>query len=201
MFQNQYNKHEAAAAQFNDVSGAIDNLEKAARQMDAKGQKLDNTFVASALAQPSGTATQWVQGQVAKSNLTSEQRDYVVNLVSAHENLQALRKAGGLPGSTEAQIDRLVAMLPNASTPDLDYFLKQIGQIKATRDRLASAIPDVTGGTKIDGKSNTLAKPKAPAAPAPSGATVKLQAPDGSTREVPADRAQHYIGLGAKVVK
>jgi hypothetical protein len=183
-FQTQYTKHEGAAAQFNDVGGALDRLETAARAMSAKGQKLDNTLVAGALAQPEGTATRWVQGQVAKSNLTPEQRDYVVNLVSAHENIQAMRKAGGLPGGSDAQLNRLDKMLPDASTPDLDYFLRQTGQIRATRDRLAKGIPNVTGGTAVQGGNTPPTNPaKAPAKTSgpPPGATHTVQDAKGNT--------------------
>jgi hypothetical protein len=36
--------------------------------------------------------------------------------------------------------------------------------------------------------------------PAAPGQTVKLQAPDGTIKDVPADQAEHYIQLGAKRV-
>jgi hypothetical protein len=40
-------------------------------------------------------------------------------------------------------------MLPNASTPDLDYFLRQTNQIHATTRRLAEGIPGVQGGHQV----------------------------------------------------
>lgn len=152
-------KAQGNVARFNDVYGAIDNLEAAAKAMDAKGEKPDDALVAGALAQPKGTAGQWLQGQMAKANLSPEQRNYVTSLVAAHENIQALRQSVG--GSvSDTQVNRLVEMLPGASTPDLDYFLRQTGQIRSTANRLAKGVTQAAGGARVHGTGNTPARPK-----------------------------------------
>lgn len=196
-FAPTYVKQEGKVAQFNDVGGALDNLEKAAKAMVAKGQHPDNALVAGALAQPHGTAQQWLQGQVAKSNLTPEQRDYVTNLVAAHENIQALRQSAG-GGVSDAQVNRLVEMLPNASSPDLDYILRQTGQIRQTASRLAEGVPQTKGGHTV----------KSPAAPAASTVPPKsivdaakvgqyIHGPGGVSYQKKADGL--YDGSGKKV--
>jgi len=196
-FAPTYVKQEGKVAQFNDVGGALDNLEKAAKSMVAKGQQPDNTLVAAALAQPNGTAQQWLQGQVAKSNLTPEQRDYVTNLVAAHENIQALRQSAG-GGVSDTQVQRLVEMLPNASSPDLDYILRQTGQIRQTASRLAEGVPQTKGGHSV----------KNPATPASSSVPPKsivdaakvgqyIHGPGGVSYQKKADGL--YDGSGKKV--
>jgi hypothetical protein len=36
--------------------------------------------------------------------------------------------------------------------------------------------------------------------PSQGGGTVKMQAPNGQTKDIPADQVEHYKSLGAKVV-
>lgn len=165
-FQTSVQKHESNVAQFNDVLGATDNLENTARRLVAKGGKgaLSDSIIAAALAEPEGTFGKWMQGQMANGRMTPEQRDYVTNLRAYRENLQALRKSAG-GGVSDSQVDRLMEMAPGAATPDLDYLLRQTGQIRATANRLSKGIPEVEGGTKVEVEG-------APTAP-PGGAPAK----------------------------
>jgi hypothetical protein len=167
-------KNQSNAAQFNDVHGALDNLEATARTLTASGEKPDSAILAAALAQPKGSIGQWLQGNAIKNNLSQAQRDYVTSLVQAHENIQALRKSAG-GTATDSSVDRLEQMLPNASTPDLNYFLKQTGQIRSTAERLGKGATTATGGLKVRGQQNPMQPPPKQA----SG--VSVTAPDGST--------------------
>jgi hypothetical protein len=147
-------KSQANAAQFNDVNGALDHLESSAKALAAKGEKPNSALISSALAQPKGTVGQWIQGEVSKGNLSPEQRDYVTNLVAAHENIQGLRKSAG-GTATDSSVDRLIQMLPNASTPDLDYFLRQTGQIRQTAERIGKGATTAVGGLSVRGLKPT----------------------------------------------
>jgi hypothetical protein len=149
-------KSQANAAQFNDVHGSLDNLDNAARALTAAGEKPDSAAVAAALAQPKGTVDQWIQGQVAKGNLSPVQRDYVTTIVAAHENIQGLRKSAG-GTATDSSVDRLIQMLPGPSTPDLDYFLRQTAQIRATADRIGKGATTAAGGLSVRGQRTTPA--------------------------------------------
>jgi hypothetical protein len=157
-FQSTVQNQQGRVAQFNDVLGATNNLETTARRLvGARGKNaLSSSKVAAALAEPEGTFGKWMQGQVANGNMSGEERDYVTNLRAYRENLQALRKSAG-GGVSDSQVDRLMEMAPGAATPDLDYLLRQTGQIRATANRLSKGIPNVTGGIQVEGQGGTAA--------------------------------------------
>lgn len=141
-------KNQSKVAQFNDVHGALDSLEDSAKALVKSGGKLNSPRVAAALAQPHGTLSQWLQGEGAKSGMSKEERDYVIANAAAHENIQAMRpSAGGT--STDSSVAKLDALIPNASTPDIDYFLKQTGQIRSTAQRLGTGVTTAAGGSNL----------------------------------------------------
>ena len=150
---------QSMAAQFNDVHGALDTVENAADSLVREGGKLNSPGVAMALSQPKGTLGQWLQGTVAKANLNPAEREYVQAVSQAHENIQALRKAaGGI--ATDAQVEKLDAMVPNASTPDLNYLRGQTKQIRLTAERLGKGVTTAEGGLTVRGQ-----QPKSAATP------------------------------------
>jgi hypothetical protein len=146
-------KSQANAAQFNDIDGATNNIEGAAKDLVKNGGKLNSPQLVAAIADPKSTAGQWAQGQFATSGLTPQERNYVVQVKSYKENLQSLRKSAG--GSvSDAQVDRLMSMAPGSATPDLDYLLRQTGQIRQMRARLAAGVSTAHGGIKVAGRGN-----------------------------------------------
>jgi hypothetical protein len=157
-------KAQSNVAMFNDVYGAFNRVEDAATKLVQSGGSLNSLGVALALSQPSATFAQWLQGVGAKAGLTPEEREYVTQVQQAHENVQALRKsAGGI--ATDSAVAKLDALVPNASTPDLPYLLKQIGTVRATADRLAKGVTTAKGGLELnrnEGRknSNTNATPQ-----------------------------------------
>lgn len=163
-FQSTVQNQQGRVAQFNDVLGATRTLEATARQLVSKEGKnaLSSPTVAAALAEPDSTYGKWIQGQVATGRMTPLQRNYVTNLRAYRENLQALRKSAG-GGVSDAQVDRLMEMAPGAGTPDLDYLLRQTAQIRATANRLAEGIPNVTGGIPVEGNELPISTPSVPA--------------------------------------
>jgi hypothetical protein len=163
-FAAPYIKQEGKTAQFNDVLGATDNIEKTAERLVQAGGQLNNPAVATAIADPKSTSVQWAQGAFATSGLSPEERDYVTNVKAYKENLQALRQSAG-GGVSDAQVNRLMEMAPGASTPDLDYLKKQTGQIRLTANRLAEGLPQMKGGHNVRGGTTPTSIPKAPSPP------------------------------------
>lgn len=148
-FQKPVSDQQSRVAQFNDVFGALDNFEGTAKALAKAGGKLNDPQVAAALADPHSTSAQWAQGAFANSGLSPAQRNYVIAKKSFDENLQAMRKSAG-GTATDAAVNRLAAMAPGAQTPDLDYFLRQTGQIRQTAKRLSTGIPNVKGGHTVN---------------------------------------------------
>jgi hypothetical protein len=160
--------NQANAAQFNDVYGATDNMENAAKALVAKKGKgaLNDARVGAALADPETTSHQWAQGMFANSGLTQEQRNYVIGIKAYRENLQALRKSAG--GSvSDSQVDRLVSMAPGAQTPDLDYLLRQTAQIRGLADRLGKGATVAQGGLSVQGQGTANQNTRPPASRPP----------------------------------
>jgi hypothetical protein len=169
-------KNQSNAAQFNDVHGALDNLEQTATSLVKSGGSLNSPRVALALSQPAGTLHNWLQGAGVKAGLTPEERDYVISIASAHENVQALRKSAG-GTATDSAVAKLDSMIPGQSTPDLDYLRKQTGQIRATAERLGKGATTATGGLTVRGQQgNSTAPPtKASGGTLPASAAAQLQ--------------------------
>lgn len=97
-------------------------------------------------------------------------------------------------GATDQEIEKVDQTFSRAQSPaQLD------GAINTYRSLLNSKAHQLQGqyAAGMQGKPNFNAAPS----PQNPGGTVKLQAPDGTIKEVPAADAQHYIGLGAKEVK
>jgi hypothetical protein len=160
--QSVVQKQQPKVAQFNDVFGALDTLDNAAKALQKSGGKIGSANVAAALADPQSTSTKYLQGLVVKGQLTPAERDYVIANNSAHENLMALRSSVG-GGVSDSQVHQLLSQLPDASTPDLDYALRQTTQIRQTANRLGSGIANVHGGNRVRGS-----QPETPA-PAKGG--------------------------------
>lgn len=141
-------KGQANVAQFNDVFGALGSLENSAKALVQSGGKLNSPRVAAMLAQPPGTLGKWLQGEGAKSGATPQERDYAIANAAAHENVQAMRKAAG-GTATDSSVKKLDDLIPGASTPDLDYFLRQTGQIRSTAQRLGTGVTTAAGGSHL----------------------------------------------------
>ena len=182
-------KNNANASQFNDVHGALDNVEKTATDLIQSGGRLNSAGVAAALAQPTGTLGQWLQGAGVKANLTPQERAYVQSIAAAHENVQALRKSAG-GTATDSAVAKLDAMIPGVSTPDLNYLKGQTGQIRATAERLGKGATVASGGLTVRGQQKGITPPPG---------RFSVTAPDGSvhpfTTQAAADRFKKLAGI------
>jgi hypothetical protein len=143
-------KSQTNAAMFNDVHGALDNLEAKATALVNSGGRLNSPGVVYAMQHSSGTPSQIIQS-LDKANLSPEEREYVMSNLAAHENVQALRKsAGGL--ATDQSVEKLDALLPTGSTPDLAYLKNQTNQIRQTAERLGKGVTTAQGGLGVRGQ-------------------------------------------------
>ena len=174
---SQASKAQSNVAMFNEVDNATKGMRQTAQKLIQSGDKLNDPTVAAAIADPETTASQWLQGEVANSNLSPAQRDYVIAVKAYKERLQPLLKSAGGSVSDE-QVNRLMQMAPGAQTPDLDFFNRQLDQIDQLRGNLAQGVTTAKDGLKV---SNPLIPPKpGPAKAGPqAGATVRLS--DGAT--------------------
>jgi hypothetical protein len=117
----------------------------------------------------------WLQGEGVKAGLTPQERDYVISIASAHENVQALRKSAG-GTATDSAVAKLDSMIPGQSTPDLDYLKRQTGQIRATAERLGKGATTATGGLTVRGQQgNSMTPPNQNSGSIPASAAAQLQ--------------------------
>ncbi len=142
-------KAQSNVAQFNDVHGALDNLESAATDLVHSGGSLNSPAIIYAFTHQGTTPTQFIQS-LDKANLSPQERAYVIAVQGAHENVQALRKAAG-GTATDSSVAKLDELIPNGTTPDLNYLLKQTGQIRQTAERLSKGVTTVKGGEGVRG--------------------------------------------------
>ena len=156
-------KAQSNVAQFKDVYGSSDRAEDAAQKLSDSGGELNSVGIAMAMAQPRDTIMKWLQGEVAKKNLNELEREYVTEIVQLHENVQALRKsAGGI--ATDASVDKLDHLIPDASTPDIKYFKNQLETLRQTANRLSKGVTTAHGGLTVKNNgSNPNNTPQRPA--------------------------------------
>ena len=182
-------KANSNAARFDDVHGALDGVESAAQKLVAKGGALNSPGVVAALTHAQ-TPHGWVTGAVSNylqganaSSLSPEEREYVQAINAAHENVQALRASVG-GGVSDSQINRLEAMVPGATTPDVNYLLGQTKQIRATADRLGQGVGTAAGGLRVRGQarppSQNTPQGSAPAGDVPIPAEAAAQLKEGT---------------------
>lgn len=156
-------KANANVGQFGDVAGATDNIEQTAKSLVDSGGRLNSPSVVYALQNTHGTPSQILQS-VDKSNLTPQEREYVISNLAYRENLQALRKSAGGTVSDSA-VDRLEQLAPSGSTPDLPYLLSQTGQIRQTWSRLGKGVATAQGGLKLPSENGNSAPPNSSSSP------------------------------------
>jgi hypothetical protein len=133
----------------------------------------------------------WLGGTFAQSptfnSLSEEGQNFVIHLYNAQEQLQNLRIAGGAGTSSDATRKRILQNLPNVSTPNSNVANRLIDRQLLDVNLLEKGIPNV--GQRAGG-------------PTPAtGQMVKMKAPSGQVKEVPANQVEHYKSLGAQVVK
>jgi hypothetical protein len=147
-FSGAYTRAIQPTGQINDAQGAVNQVGDALSALYKSGSSLLNPNVAQALAHHDWTSAQLLQGLVAQ-NLSPAERDAVTAIIAARENIQALRKASG-GGISNAQIDRMIAMLPSPATPNALYAARQLELLNLMIGRLAKTIPATVGGPKLD---------------------------------------------------
>lgn len=128
-------------AQFADVHAGLDHLDSALETLEKQGGSLNSAKMAAALADHHTTSAEWLQGKV-KSTLSPAERDAVVATKAMQERIMAMRASAG-GGVSDAQVNRLQQLLPNASTPDLDTARRQLKEVRSQAETLESGIPQI----------------------------------------------------------
>ncbi len=161
---------------FRDVYQGMDHATAAAEALAAKNNgRLDTPGVIAAMAaghsEPKGFSSDFVHNYLASKNaagLSPEERDYVAAQAMLPEKVQGTRKSAG-GGATDTQVGALTHALPNAQTPDIDMYRRQIQEARSLADNLTPGVATARGGLTIRGKGASFG----------SGNTVT--APDGKT--------------------
>lgn len=153
--QGTVNKSISGNAQFDDVEQGIQHTDKALQALESSGGKLSSPAMITALGHSQKGLGQWLQSQAA-STLTPQERDAVVAVNAMRERILAMRKASG-GNASEAQVDRMISMLPGPQTPDLDTAQRQLREVQAQLDTLRPGVPQVNrpAGKPISPASNS----------------------------------------------
>lgn len=123
-----------------DIQGAIENVKKTVSVLD-KGF-VHRAAVATVLADPASTKDTFLQSPVA-GQLTSEEQNYVVAVLTAREVVPGLRQIIGTGTATDSRVKNMLQTLPGAQTPNSGYAIKQLDSILGTLKRVRPAIPNV----------------------------------------------------------
>ncbi len=139
--QSNVTKSLSGNAQFDDVQQGIDHTNNALTALEASGGKLSSPAMIAALGHSQKGLGQWLQSKAA-STLTPQERDAVVSVNAMRERILAMRKASG-GNASEAQVDRMISMLPGPQTPDLDTAQRQLREVQSQLNTLRPGIPQV----------------------------------------------------------
>ena len=156
MFASNFYKSAQGMAQLNDAQGAINSVGKSVKALFDSGGTLTDPKVATALANPQWTAAKLAQGIVGDS-LSPEEREAVIAIRSAQENIQGMRKAAG-GGLSNEQVNRLEAQLPGPNTPNAEYAQQQLQYLNQTLSRLSQGVPAAEGGATFQGPEGPKTK-------------------------------------------
>lgn len=127
----------------------------------------------------------------AATTLSPQQVDYVTALVSLAESAMSLRSLGGMGAGSDQLRSAITSMLPGAETPSKEYAQRQMRLFQGEVNQLRKSVPGIPGD-----RNTGLGGP-----PPPPGSTVKMKAPNGQTKDVPADQVDFYKKKGATVVQ
>lgn len=152
-------KGQSNAARFNDVGGSLDSLDSALQDLHKTGGHLNSPAVLQALQDNQTPVAQWIQSQAAKT-LTPQEREAVVKVKNAREQIMALRASVG-GGVSDAQVNRLVSQVPDGTSPDYDFSKRQIETLKQSIARLTPGVATANKGLTVhgQGKPNNMVPP------------------------------------------
>lgn len=139
-------------SRFNDVGGSLDSLDSSLKALRDKGGSLSSPSVIAALADTQTPTAQWFQSKAVQS-LTPEERNAVVAVRNAREQIMGLRQSVG-GGVSDSQVNRLIEQLPGASTPDYDMASREITALRQSIGRLTPGVTTAAGGLQIPGRKS-----------------------------------------------
>lgn len=147
---------------------------------------------------PHSALSQFLQSNFAAS-LSPDQIDYVTGLVALQESAMSLRSIAGMGAGSDKLRGAIMAMLPGPGTPSRAYAKRQMELFNGEVRQLRSSVPANEKLGMPSGEGGT--KPSAKTPPPRTSGTVKMQAPNGQQKDVPAAQVNHYKSMGATVVQ
>jgi hypothetical protein len=123
-----------------DITGALNNVKLTSHVLD--GGTINRGLIAAVLADPESTAGTFMQSAPA-AQLSPQEQDYVVALLTAREVIPGLRGILGAGSATDARVKLMLSTLPGAQTPSSDYAAKQIDSQLKTVERVRPSILNV----------------------------------------------------------
>jgi hypothetical protein len=111
----------------------------------------------TALGHHEGGLGQYLQSK-ASETLSPAERDAVVAVNAMRERILAMRKASG-GNASEAQVNRMISMLPGPQTPDLDTARRQLKEVQNQADILSAGVPKVNRPAALSKESNQPTRP------------------------------------------
>lgn len=164
-----------------------------------EGEK--NTLAFYLRAKDAAQTLESMEPSMAGKGLGGQARySYAPNVLQSEEN-QVYRVAQRAFTEARLRKDSGAAIPPSEFENDSKTYFPQPGDTKATLQRKKVAREQVLRGLRIGAGRAMREIGEEPGDMPKATSMVKLKAPDGSVREVPADQAEHYISRGAKRVE
>jgi len=123
-----------------DIEGALNNLKETTKVLD--GGSVNRAAIASVLADPKTTTSNFLQSEVA-GTLNADEQDYVIAVLTAREVVPGIRNLLGTGAATDSRVKNMLDTLPGPKTPNSEFANKQIDSALATLKRVKPAVPNV----------------------------------------------------------
>lgn len=126
-------------------------------------------------------------------NISKDAQQRLVNYYNARESMQGYQRvlSGSSRGGEKAMQLNLDA-LPNPIAPE-DYSKRSLGAFRENLQIVGQGLPVIPGVKTPDQWEQGIRTSLG----AGEGGTVRMKAPNGQTRDIPADQVEHYKSLGA----
>jgi hypothetical protein len=152
----------AKEANAENIRQSMENVKDHTKVLD--GGIIHRGIISAVLADPTSTALEFSQSPAAEK-LNDDERDYVISVLNAREQIQGLRSLLQASGNSDARIRAIVKTLPGAATPDSKYANKQIDAAIADIDREMKGVPKVDKNARRSTEGDNNNNPPHPVKP------------------------------------
>ena len=179
-------------AQFRDIEIASQNLRDAIRHLgdeELSPDQIAKLTMATRSTNPT-ILNQLKDSLFGTQQLTPTQQNLVVWLAQLQERAMSLRSIAGMGQGSDMLRAAIETTLPSVKSGRADLMFKQLDAFDNQVAALRAGLPNVAGPTPIHAAASSAKN---------GGGSVRMIAPDGTTKTVPANQVEHYKKLGAKV--